>query len=82
MIYESKKGFLHRHFKHTFRLFYYVQWLCRHKVPTLAAFQTTDLIEGNHCLHNEFAWSYGPSILMMPVENAISFFASQFPITA
>lgn len=21
----------------------------------LAAFQTTDLIEGNHCLHNEFA---------------------------
>lgn len=52
----------------------------------LALFQTTHLLEGkvnaNHCLHNEFAWSCGPSILMTAVENAISYFASKYPINA
>lgn len=76
------KGFFQRRFKYTFLLVLLGTVAVQTRGAPLAAFQTADLIEGNHCLYNEFAWSYGPSILMMPVENAISFFASQFPITA
>lgn len=45
--------------------------------------QSTALVRGQgHRLRNAFAWSYRPSILMTPVENATSHFASQFPIIA
>jgi len=44
----------------------------------LALFQIIHLEEGkvnaNHRFRIKFAWSYGPSILTMPVENAISYF--------
>lgn len=77
--------------KHTNSIFCFMlhtatYWVFRHDVLFLALCQITHLVEGkviaNHCLHNEFAWSYGPSILMTPVENAISYFASEFPIIA
>lgn len=65
---------------------YWLHCFCRHGGLLLALIQTNHLTKGkvnnNHCLHNTFAWSYGPSILMMPVENAISYFAPEYPINA
>lgn len=49
------KGFFQRRFKYTFLLVLLGTVAVQTRGAPLAAFQTADLIEGNHCLYNEFA---------------------------